>query len=194
MIQRLMLAGALALLISLPGLAQAQRLVGTVTKLDGTTVTVKAADGQEASFKLADATMITSDEPATLADMKKGEFIACTAAKVDGGAKLKAVDIHILPEAMKGVGEGHSTMGQINNTMTNGFIEQFDAKTDGKVLKVTYKGGEVDVEVGPDATIRRLAVRDKSAVKVGASLNVIARKEADGSAVANFISVLPAKS
>lgn len=73
-IQRALLAGAVALLLSVPGLAQAQRLVGTVTKIDGTTVSLKAADGQEASFTLADATIITVDEPATLADMKKGEF------------------------------------------------------------------------------------------------------------------------
>jgi hypothetical protein len=49
------------------------------------------------------------------------------------------------------------------------------------------------VDVGPDATIRRLAVKDKSAIQVGSNLNVIARKETDGSAVANFISVLPTK-
>lgn len=112
---------------------------------------------------------------------------------MDGGKKLQAVDIHILPAVMKGAVESHSNMGQTNNTMTNGYIEQFDAaKTDGKVLKLTYKGGEMNVDDGPNATIRRLAVKD--AIKFGSSLNVIARKETDGSAVANFVSVLPGKS
>ena len=55
----------------------------------------------------------------------------------------KAVEIHIFPEALRGMGEGHRPWDLVpNSTMTNANIESAVASSDGKELVLKYKDGE----------------------------------------------------
>jgi hypothetical protein len=82
------------------------RVRATVEKLEGQTLTTKTVAGKDWSLVLSSAVLVLRSKPATLADVKSGEFVGCTAVEDDDG-KLQAKEFHILPESMRGVGEGH---------------------------------------------------------------------------------------
>jgi hypothetical protein len=68
--------------------------------------------------------------------------------------------------------------------MTNATVSGITAAPQGHMLKVTYKGGEAEVIVGPDTPIVTYVPGDASLLKPGAAIFCIARKKADGSLTA----------
>src|SRR4029079_4117621 len=74
------LAGALLLLAGTSALAQAPvRVRGEITKVDGTTLSVKMRDGQNVTVKLAEPPRIAAMVKASMADIKEGTFIGVSA-------------------------------------------------------------------------------------------------------------------
>ena len=61
--------------------------------------------GEERTVRLGPKTRFVLVVPATLADVKPGTFIG-VAALPGEGSELKAMEVHIFPEAMRGTGEG----------------------------------------------------------------------------------------
>ena len=54
----------------------------------------------------------------------------------------------------------------------------------GQTLKVTYKGGESELVVGPDTPIFGYGSGDTSLLKPGATIFIVAQKQPDGSLTA----------
>ena len=131
---------AFGMILAVPAFAQDQarakmlRTGATVEKLEGQKLTVKTDTGEELALTLPADLNVVRSRPATVADVKAGQFIGCTA--VDGpNGKLSAREINILPESMRGVGEGHYPWGGApKTTMTNGNIEHVAGITDGNVF------------------------------------------------------------
>src|SRR3981189_1153052 len=103
---------------------QAQRLSGTIEKVEGNTITGKARDGAAITLKLPDNVVVTAVLPATAADIKPGAYISSGAVPQAAGSK-KAVEVHIFAESQRGQGDGHRPgwYGAPNGTMTNGAVE-----------------------------------------------------------------------
>ena len=173
---------AFALIMTIPAFAQAQapakmlRTGATIEKFDGHKLTVKTDAGEELSLTLPADVRVTRSRPATLADVKAGQFIGCTAVEGPDG-KLRAKEIHILPESMRGVGEGHYPWNDApKTTMTNGNIEHVAGITDGNVIKVSYKGGRSEIEIRPDVTVTVIEVAGRDALKPGTKINLFAQE------------------
>src|SRR5947208_2399795 len=67
---------------------QAQRLSGTIEKVEGNTITGKARDGAAITLKLPDNVVVTAVLPATAADIKPGAYIGSGAVpQADGSQK-----------------------------------------------------------------------------------------------------------
>jgi len=87
MLQRSAIAMALAMFFALPALAQNPpgappvRVRGTIEKVDGVNLTVKARDGTDMKVAVADATRIQSLVKKSLADIKAGDFLASTGVR-----------------------------------------------------------------------------------------------------------------
>lgn len=81
------------------------RIRGTIETLDGKTLRVNSRDGQQMTIGLADNFTVVGVARRSLADIKAGDYVASTSASGTDG-KLHALEIHIFPEAMRGVGEG----------------------------------------------------------------------------------------
>ena len=78
--------------------------------------------------------------------IKPGSFIG-TAAMPQPDGTLKAREVHVFPEAMRGTGEGHRPWDLgTGGTMTNGTVGDF-AVANGRMLTLTYKDGEQKVFV-----------------------------------------------
>ncbi len=132
------------------------RVRGTIDRVDGDTYVVKARDGAELKLKLAPNASVVSLVQASLADIKQGSYVGVAGMPLPDGSQ-KALEVHIFPEAMRGVGDGHRGWDlQPSSTMTNGNVEQTSASSDGQVLTLKYKDGEKKIVVPPGIPDRRL--------------------------------------
>ena len=164
------------------------RIRGTVEKLDGQTLMVKARDGQSLSIALAPNFTVRAVVAKTVADIKPGDFVASTSVKGPDG-KLRAIEVHILPESLRGVArEGQFPWDLVpDSLMTNATAAQITSAPQGQMIKVTYKDGEAEVTIPPGTPIVGYVPGDPSLLKPGAAVFIIAQKGADGSLTASGV-------
>jgi hypothetical protein len=170
---------------------QTQRLSGTIEKVTGSSLLVKAKDGAEQTVTLADKSLIVGVTKASFADIKEGSYIGSGAVPQADGTQ-KAVEVHIFAESQRGTGDGHRDgwPGAPNGTMTNGEAGNPVTGVDGLTLMVKYKGGEKKILVTPSTPIVQYQVSDASALKPGAAISInAATKKPDGSFETNRINV-----
>jgi hypothetical protein len=188
-------AFATAIAVTAASAQQTQRVRGTIEKVDGNTLLIKGPDGAPATVSLADNAVIVGVLKATVADIKEGGYIGSGALPQPDGTQ-KAVEVHIFAESQRGTGDGHrgnwdgSPYGAGIGTMTNGAVGQAVTGVDGPVITVKYKDGEKKIIVGPTVPIVRYEVGDKSELKPGAAINIVAAtKKPDGTFGAARINV-----
>ncbi len=173
---------------------------GTVSSVSGDTVTVKAADGRSQKLQLAEATKVSTASRADLGAIAQGGFVGTTAVQAKDGT-LRAVEVHVFPEAMRGAGEGHrpwdlkpgssmtnATVSGMNaagggsaSTMTNANVSGVSGAGGGKKLVLTYPGGEKTVLVPPGTPVVKLEPADRSAIAPGVHVFAAGPRQADGS-------------
>ena len=186
MTMKLLFAGALIALLALPAAAQQApqgtptRIRGTVEKLDGQALSVKSREGQQMTIALAPNVTVSYLVKKSLADIKAGDFVATTSTKGTDG-KNHSVELRIFPEQMRGLGEGQYAWDLTpESTMTNATVAGITGAPQGQTLKVTYKGGESEIVVGPDTPIFGYGFGDTSLLKPSATVFIVAQKSPDG--------------
>ena len=183
-------AAVFVAVLALPAFAQNPpanppvRIRGTVDKLDGQALTVKSREGQPVTVILAPNVAVAYLIKQNLADIKAGDFVASTSMKGTDG-KNHSVELRIFPEALRGVGEGQYAWDLApESLMTNATVSGVTGAPQGQTLKVTYKGGESELVVGPDTPIFGYGSGDMSLLKPGAAVFIVAQKQPDGSLTA----------
>ena len=180
-----------ALLAALPAYAQqpqTTRLRGVIEKADGGTLTVKSEAG-ELKIAVADNAQVYGVTKATLADVKPNSFIGVGAMPQADGSQ-KAIQVMIFAEAQRGLGEGHRPWDRPGSTMTNGTVDTTVKAVEGQMLTVKYKDGEKKIVITPESVIRAYVVGDKSELKPGAAILIVAAtKKPDGTLEANRVNV-----
>jgi hypothetical protein len=166
------------------------RVRGTIDRVEGDTYIVKARGGAELKVTLAEKATVVALIKASLADIKQGSYVGVSGMPQADGSQ-KALEVHIFPEAMRGVGDGHRGWDlQPTSTMTNGNVEQATASSDGQVLMLKYKDGEKKIVVSSDTPIVVYVPGEKSELKPGASIFIAAAvKQPDGSLQAPRVNV-----
>lgn len=193
MLKRSLFASALILFVA--GVAAGQnlppaRVMGTVESVHKGGLVVKSRDGKKVSVALPANARVIESVKASLADIKAGDFVG-SAAVPAGNGRLRAQEVHIFPEDMRGVGEGHRPMGgRANRTMTNGNVAAVRSMTNGtvsgvsgsstRVLTITYTGGKQEIEVGPATPVTRIVPVGKSQLKPGLTVLIFASRNASG--------------
>jgi hypothetical protein len=163
---------------------QTMRVRGTIEKVDGDKVIVKADKGAEMTLTLTADAKVVGVAKARLAEIKSGDFVGSAAMPQADGSQ-KALEVHIFAESMRGTGEGHRPFTIPGSTMTNGTVGDMVTATSGNTLTVKYKDGEKKIVVGPDVPIVRYVVTDRSELKPGAHIVALnAVKKPDGSIAA----------
>ena len=170
------------------------RIRGVISSFDGTTLVVQTPDGKPTSVAVPSDVRINANGKAKLSDIKPGDFVGSAADKGPDG-KLHAEEVHIFPEAMRGTGEGHRPMSpDPNRTMTNGTVAINDPEsrtmTNGTVsaasgmrsvtLTVHYKDGDQMIEVSPDTPVVTIIPGDRTLLKPGAIVSVVAMQKGSG--------------
>jgi hypothetical protein len=175
----------------LPALAQAPpagpptRIRGTVEKLDGQNLMVKSRDGQSLTVSLAPNFTVSGVVAKSLVDIKPGDFVASTSLK-GPDSKLKAIEVHILPENLRGVvAEAQSPWDLVpDSIMTNAILAQITKAPEGHVMKVTFKGNEAEVTIPDGIPIVGYVPADAGLLKPGAAVFISAQKQPDGTLTA----------
>lgn len=182
--RRTLLAATALLALSLPAMAQTvQRVRGTVKALEGNVLVVDTREGDVARITLAPNYTVAAVVPATLADAKPGAFIGTAATGPKD--KLRAVEVLIFPEALKGSGEGHYPWDLMpESTMTNATIESEVTGSDGRELTVVAKGEKLRVMVPPGIPIVTFEPGTPAMLSPGAKVFIGAQKQADGTLTA----------
>ena len=147
---------------------------------------------------LAADTRIAGAKKASLDDIKPDSFIGTAAVPAEGG-QLRALEVTIFPEAMRGTGEGSypwdlgksgsMTNGAVSSmtngtvapaasgsSMTNGTVSTMSGGH-GRTIKVTYKGGAQTVNLPNDIPVVLLEPGDRSLLKPGAKVVVFGPSE-----------------
>jgi hypothetical protein len=184
------LAAAL-LTLAFTSLAEAQsaRLRGTIASVNGDTFVVQTRGGDKATVRVKQPAKIGAVVKADLADIKPGLFVGAAAEPGPDGA-LKALEVHIFPEAMRGIGEGHRPFDRgPESTMTNAAIAGLVDTEHGKSVTLKYKNGDgsmgtFDVVIDPATPIVTFVPGDQSLLKPGAAIIAFARKNPDGTMTA----------
>ncbi len=193
---------ALCLLSGFSRLANAQvespgnptNIPGKVVSLKGAELTVAASNG-DVKVTVGEKTVIRAEVPIKFSEITSSMYVAATATKQSDGTFL-ASQVNIFSEDQRGTGEGHRPLGSA--TMTNATVERIEDVTvrdvKGRMMNLTYKGGEINVLVPPDIPVIKRVVGDRSLIKTGSEVSVSVVKDPDGSLVARQITVRAPKS
>ena len=184
---------AMAMLVGVAGLAAAAepttRIRGMIERVDGAVLTIATREGASVRLTLTPDAKIAAMVPADLNDAAAGSFIGTAAVRQTDG-RLKAQEVLIFPEAMRGVGEGHRAWDLTpDSTMTNATVEAAVTDVSGRVLTLTYKDGRQQLLVPPGTPIVTLAPGDASLLKPGNHVFLGATQGADGNLTASRVTV-----
>jgi hypothetical protein len=188
-----LLSAAFALLFAGAAFAQTPlvTLRGTIETVsaDGGTLGIKTRSGESATVRVKADQPIALVVPASLADVKPGAFIGVAAVPGDGGA-LKALEVHIFPEAARGTGEGFRPFDLApGSSMTNGALSARVDGVDGPTLTVTYHGGQQMIRIDAKTPIVGFEPGSHADLKPGAAMIARGSRAEDGAVEATRIIV-----
>ena len=166
------------------------RLRGTLDQVNGNTLTIKTRSGTPTTVQLKDGAPVIATVKGSMSDIQDNSFVGITAmAQPDG--TIKAVEVHVFAEPLRGIGEGHYAWDLMpNSTMTNAAVTQQVKKAEGNTLMLKYKDGEKTIVVPSDATVVNLIPGDKADLVPGAKIFVPRwAKTADGTWEATVVLV-----
>jgi hypothetical protein len=151
-----LIAAALLLALSAPAWAQATSpapppaaLRGVIERVapDRESFDMKTREGAEMTVRLPVGAKVARVVAASLADVKPGVYVGVAAVPGEGDA-LKALEVHIFPESMRGVGEGFRPFDLApGGTMTNGDVNARVDQVNGPQIVVAYNGGEKSITI-----------------------------------------------
>ena len=179
---RFALAAVLAL-AAFATAAQAQtRVRGTISGLEGDTLTV---DGST-KVRLGEKTEVIFLQPIALSEIKPGDFLGVTSMKRADGT-LTAVEVRRFPKPLN---PGHRPFeGRDDQTMTNATVSATVQATAGRELTMTYEGGAQKIVVPENASISTQVAGTRAHLVKGAAVNLTH----DANGVAQRIQVSPPK-
>jgi hypothetical protein len=165
------------------------RVRGTIERVNGDTMQVKARSGEDVNLHIASDVRVSGITKISLAEIKAGSFVgATTVPGPDGGDR--AVEVHVFPESMRGTGEGSRPYDlKPNSSMTNATVSETVVGNDGHTLLVKYKDGEKKVFVPDDTPVVTFVPGDTADLKAGAKVIAFMKQLPDGSFETSRVSV-----
>jgi len=164
---------------------------GTIVTADPAVLTVKVRDGTNVPVTLAPGFKVAALSTIGIDAIRPNSFIG-TAAKPGRGGVLEATEVHVFPEAMRGLGEGHRAWDAgPTSTMTNGNVARVGTikHHSGRTLTVDYKGGTQEIVVPANVPVVAFAEGSAAQLTPGAHVFALTMKTADGRLVTNQVAV-----
>src|SRR6266404_8723552 len=175
-------------------------LRGAVVSVTTNQIVLKSDTGN-VTVTVAQPFHLYTRAPSNLSQVKENSFIGVTTVKQADGSE-RATEIHIFPEALRGLGEGSRMMapdasasrmtnGNVSTSrMTNGTASQSRmsngnvSSNKGTSLVVQYAGGSQSVSVPPNTPVTELKLASRG-LAAGDQVAVVAKRSPDGSLTAD---------
>ena len=166
---------------------------GTLEAVEGNQLTVDTREGETLDLTLTDDTRVMVVRPASLEDIKQGDYVGLTS--IDSGGKRIAISAHIFADDLRGTAEGHVPWDLVKepNTMTNATVAEVEEVGEERELTVSYRQGEGEQKTEGSQTIyvpEDLAVvklekaSDRSVLQPGQTAFLVVRDDAADSRTA----------
>jgi nitrogen regulatory protein PII len=193
----LVLAGSLlACGATLPAGAQERapyRVRGTLETIASDKLTLTTREGETLDLTLTDDTRVMVVRPASLDDIKQGDYVGLTS--VDSGGQRVAISAHIFADDLRGTAEGHGPWDLVKepNTMTNATVAEIEEVGDQRELTVSYVQGKGEQKTEgsqtiyvPDdlAVVKMEKASGRAALQPGKKAFLVVRDDADGNRTA----------
>ncbi|HEY5258369.1 MAG TPA: hypothetical protein VIJ12_08320 [Candidatus Baltobacteraceae bacterium] len=185
--------------------ASGKRIRGTIVSVSPSTMMVSTGTGS-VKLALAPSLRVLGVVKATSADVKPGVFVGIANVPVAGS--MRALDVVIFPESMRGAGEGNypwdpqgmpSARNAHGSMMTNGTVSSGETHgsmmtngtvarhTTGAAITISYKGGSQPIVVPPNAPIVRLVPGSSALLLPGAHVFVMTKSNGGRSSIARIM-------
>ena len=168
------------------------RVRGTITGLDGNTVSVKSREGQDLKIELAPNATFAYMKSVNLSDIKQGTPLGTTIVKGPDG-KFVARELHLFNPGRPIPNEGTRPADlEPNSLMTNATVTAVRATVQsntGTELTLSYKGGEQQVVIPAGIPIVTAVESDRSVVVAGEYAYISVTPGADAKLTATRLQV-----
>lgn len=149
------------------------RIRGEISSVADRILVVRTREGADAKVKLDEKASVSTVLKASMSDIKPNTFVGVAAVPLSDGL-MRALEVHIFPESMRGVGEGSRPWDLApGSSMTNGAVSGAVKAANGDVLTISYKDGEKKIVVPADAPIVSYASAAMSDVVPGVGIVII---------------------
>jgi hypothetical protein len=165
------------------------RVRGTIAAIDGPTMTVATREGPKVDVTLNDPLTVLTVKRVELASIASGTYVGI-ASRTGTNGELRAIEVLVFPEAMRGSGEGQIPWDlEPGSMMTNGTVTATVEGTSERELTVLFKGASSKIVVAPDAALVSFAPAERADLKVGEKVFCSAAKSAEGKLVSSRVTV-----
>lgn len=164
------------------------RVRGVISAIDDSQVVVQPKTGAPITVALTKEWRVSVTKPVKVDQIVAGSFIGTTEIpQADGSGR--SLEVHVFPPGVK-VGEGHYAWDlQPGSMMTNGTVGKVVSGANGRELQISYPNGERRVTVPPNVPVVQIEGGERTQVKVGIPVFLIAVPRADGTFVTSSISI-----
>jgi hypothetical protein len=183
--------------------AAPQRVTGSIVSFAAPVLTVKTTKGTALTVTLADNAKVIANQHGAFNTIKQNDFVSLTAAAGSDG-KLKAKEVRVFPETMRGFGEGQYPGEKTDQTRINATVSEASTTVKGKggTLKLAFHAaaanplgicsghapapgqggcrGEAEVLVTPATPVTIWLQGDLSWLEAGKAVSLYAVAAADG--------------
>lgn len=185
--KNLPLALLVAMLVVAPADAQTtSRLRGTITVIDGNTMSVKSRDGADVKVQLPDNVVVAVAKAIKFDEIKQGDMLGVTTMPGPGGT-MDAVEVHYLPPTVP-EGQGPWDL-QPGSTMTNAKVSSIVEAADKRELTLTFKESSAKIHVPPNAPIVRSVPGTRNDLRAGEYIFATLQTASDGTMTAPRVQV-----
>jgi hypothetical protein len=180
---------------------------GVIVGQTGDQLEIETGPGKTERVTLPADVKVAAVEDADASALTKGEFIGTTAVRQPDGT-LRALEVHLFPETMRGAGEGHrpwdlaprssmtnATVASVRTSparktsMTNATVSELTRAGAMRTLVLEYPGGHQTVVVPPHTPIVQIEPGDRSLLVAGAHVIAFAVPGRGGALVAQRLTV-----
>jgi hypothetical protein len=165
------------------------RIRGTIEAVNGRVVAIDTREGKKISVQMADPATVLAVQRADRGSISPGAFVGI-AAEPDAQGKLRAQEVLVFPENMRGTGEGQYGWDLTpKSNMTNGTVKTAKQGGGEQYLELTYKDASANIAVPPDVPVVTLAPGEWADLKAGEKVFLSAAKKPDGEFTASRVIV-----
>lgn len=184
--------GAVALAVTSTAVAQvpagSTMVRGVVSDVQPTQITVKPKSGKPVVVGLTQNWRVSVTKPISVSEIKPGSFIGSAEMPKSEGVG-RSLEVHVFPPGVK-LGEGHYGWDKKKGSMmTNGTVGNIAVSKNGRELEVDYGAGKRKVIVPKNVPIVQIGPGERSQLKKGAAVFLVAAPGPGGKLVTNSVSI-----